>query len=127
MSVHPFRAAVEAGETSTIGKLFTDEVVLHSPVAHRPYIGRETVAAIISAVATVLDRFRFEKEIGSDTAALMFRATVDGLDIQGCDFIHTRDDGLIDELTVMVRPLKAATVFAEKMSEAFANVVPVSN
>ncbi|GBE65778.1 membrane protein [Mycobacterium sp. MFM001] len=114
--MHAFRAAVETGEISTIGKLFTDDVVLHSPVAHRPYIGREAVATIVSAVATVLEGFHFEKEISTDTTALMFRATVDGLDIQGCDFIHTREDGLIDELTVMVRPLKAATVFAEKMS-----------
>lgn len=119
MSVHPFRAAVEAGEVSTIGSLFTDDVVLHSPVAHRPYIGRERVATIVSAVATVLEGFHFEKEISSDTAALMFRARVDGLDIQGCDFIHM-SDGLIDELTVMVRPLKAATVFAEKMAAELA-------
>ncbi|MCV7233151.1 nuclear transport factor 2 family protein [Mycobacterium branderi] len=118
--MHPFRAVVEAGEVSTIGRLFTDDVVLHSPVAHRPYTGRETVAAIVSAVATVLDGFHFEREISADTAALMFRATVDGLDIQGCDFIHRRNDGLIDELTVMVRPLKAATVFAEKMAAELA-------
>ncbi|MGH3969230.1 MAG: nuclear transport factor 2 family protein [Mycobacterium sp.] len=127
--MHAFRAAVEAGHIDTIGTLFTDDVVLHSPVAHRPYSGRATVAAIISAVASVLAGFRFEKEIDSGTGdhALVFRATVDGLQIQGCDFLHTGDDGLIDELTVMVRPLKAATVFAEKMSQAFANVKPVIN
>lgn len=118
MSMHVFRAAVEAGEIDTIGTLFTDDVVLHSPVAHRPYTGRDTVAAIVSAVATVLQEFRFEREIDAGTAdhALVFNATVDGLQIQGCDFLHSRDDGLIDELTVMVRPLKAATVFAQQMT-----------
>lgn len=116
--MHAFRAAVEAGEISTIGQLFADNVVLHSPIAHRPYTGRDTVARIISAVATVLGGFRFESEIGSGTGerALRFCATVGGMQIEGCDFIHTRDDGLIDELTVMVRPLRAATVFAEKMT-----------
>jgi hypothetical protein len=48
--------------------------------------------------------------------ALMFNATVDGLQIQGCDFLHTRQDGLIDKITVMLRPLKAVTVFADKMA-----------
>lgn len=117
--MHAFRAAVEAGQISTIGRLFADDVVLHSPVAHRPYTGRDMVATIVSAVATVLEGFRFDNEIGTGTAerALRFSARVDGLQIQGCDFIHTRGDGLIDELTVMVRPLKAATVFAEKMSK----------
>ncbi|OBI45328.1 hypothetical protein A5707_02120 [Mycobacterium kyorinense] len=116
--MHAFRAAVEAGDIDTIGTLFTDDVILHSPVAHRPYTGRDTVAAIVSAVATVLQEFRFVREIDTGGAdhALVFNATVDGLQIQGCDFLHSGDDGLIDELTVMVRPLKAATVFAQQMS-----------
>lgn len=116
--MHAFRTAVEAGDIDTIGTLFTDDVILHSPVAHRPYTGRDTVATIVSAVATVLQEFRFEREIGggADEHALVFNATVDGLQIQGCDFLHSRDDGLIDELTVMVRPLKAATVFAQQMT-----------
>lgn len=121
MSPHPFRAAVESGELDTIGELFTEDAVLNSPVAHRPYHGRGAIAAIIGAVGEVLEGFRFEKELpaGRDHA-LVFDATVDGLRIQGCDFVHTRDDGLIDEITVMVRPLKAATVFAEKMRAAIA-------
>jgi len=119
VSVHPFRAAVESGELDTIGDLFTEDAVLHSPVAHRPYRGRGAIAAIIAAVAGVLDGFRFEKELtGAGEHALTFRATVAGLGIQGCDFLRTREDGLIDEITVMVRPLRAATVFAERMRAA---------
>lgn len=119
MSPHPFRAAVESGELDTIGELFAEDAVLNSPIAHRPYHGRGAIAAIVGAVGHVLEGFRFEREIpnGPDHA-LLFGATVDGLRIQGCDFVHTRDDGLIDEITVMVRPLRAATVFAEKMRAA---------
>ncbi|OBG32173.1 hypothetical protein A5672_26205 [Mycobacterium alsense] len=119
MSPQPFRAAVESGELAGIGAVFAEDAVLNSPVAHRPYHGRGAIAAIIAAVGEVLDGFRFEKELpaGRDHA-LMFGATVDGLRIQGCDFVHTRDDGLIDEITVMVRPLRAATVFAERMRAA---------
>jgi SnoaL-like domain len=119
--MNAFRAAVESGQFDTIGGIFTEDVVLHSPIAHRPYQGREMVAAIVRTVSEVLQGFRFEKELG-DTAgdrALMFRATVSDLEIQGCDFVHTREDGLIDEITVMLRPLKAVTVFAERMREEF--------
>jgi ketosteroid isomerase-like protein len=117
--MHAFRAAVESGEFDTIADLFAEDAVLHSPIAHRPYRGPDMIAAIISAVADVLNDFRFEKEMAAEGAgdhALMFNATVDGLQIQGCDFVHTRQDGLIDEITVMLRPLKAVTVFADKMS-----------
>jgi SnoaL-like domain len=130
--LHPFRAAVESGEFDTIGGIFAEDVVLHSPIAHRPYHGRETVAAIIGAVAEVLTGFRFEKEIGAHDAedtvrALVFRAMVGDLEIEGCDFVHTGEDGLIDEITVMLRPLKAATLFAERMGEALAMRLLPSN
>jgi hypothetical protein len=122
--MHPFRAAVESGEFDTIDNIFADGVVLHSPIAHRPYRGRDTVAAIIATVADVLADFRFENEIGEQPAkdrALRFRAMVGDLEIEGCDFVHTGDDGLIDEITVMLRPLTAATLFAERMVDAFGN------
>ncbi|MGH3553973.1 MAG: nuclear transport factor 2 family protein [Mycobacterium sp.] len=132
--MHAFRSAVESGEFDTIGDIFAEDVVLHSPIAHRPYRGREMVAAIVCAVAEVLEGFRFEKEIGAqevgDTAgdrALLFKATVGGLKIQGCDFVHTADDGLIDEITVMLRPLKAVTVFAERMSAEFEKAMARTN
>lgn len=116
--MHMFRAAVESGEFDTIGDLFAEDAVLHSPIAHRPYHGRAMVAAIICAVANTLNDFRFDTEMRGEHAgdhALMFNATVDGLEIQGCDFVHTRADGLIDTITVMLRPLKAVSMFANKM------------
>jgi hypothetical protein len=122
---HPFRAAIESGELDNIGDLFAEHAVLNSPVAHLPYRGHGAIAATIAAAAGVLEGFRFEKELtggqigaAAGDHALLFNATVEGLQIQGCDFLHTREDGLIDEITVMVRPLKAATVFAERMRAA---------
>lgn len=128
--MHPFRAAVESGEFDAIDRIFAEDVVLHSPIAHRPYHGRETVAAIIAAVADVLADFRFENEIGEQAAedrALRFRAMVGDLEVEGCDFVHTGDDGLIDEITVMLRPLKAAALFTERMGAALAKRLLPSN
>lgn len=120
MSTHPFRAAVESGQFDTIGSIFASEGVLHSPITHQPYQGRETIAVIIATVAKVLDDFRFVTDGGEVAAgpgihALMFRASVAGLQVQGCDFVHTDRDGLIDEITVMMRPLKAVAAFAARM------------
>ena len=116
--MHAFRVAVESREFDTIGDLFAEEAVLHSPITHRPYQGRCAIATIISGVAKVLENFRFQKEMSGGHAgdhALLFDATVDGLRIQGCDFVHTREDGLIDEITVMLRPFSAVAIFADKM------------
>ena len=45
----------------------------------------------------------------------MFRARVGDRELEGCDFLHTNNDGLIDELCVMVRPLSGALALAEAM------------
>ena len=41
--------------------------------------------------------------------ALVFETTVAGKKVNGCDFLHFNDDGLIDDFMVMVRPLSGAT------------------
>jgi hypothetical protein len=42
-----------------------------------------------------------------------------GVQITGCDFLHFNDDGLIDDFTVMVRPLSGATALSEAMGAQF--------
>ncbi|HZN78796.1 MAG TPA: nuclear transport factor 2 family protein [Mycobacterium sp.] len=118
-----FRRAVEARELDVIAELLADDVVLHSPISFKPYHGRENVAKIINLVASILQDFVYQREIGAESDndhALVFGARVGDLSIQGCDFIHTDTDGLIDELTVMMRPLRAVHAFETQMRARFA-------
>jgi hypothetical protein len=106
-----FREAAEARNAAALEALLADNVVFTSPVAHQPYPGKAMTAAILRGVLRVFEDFRYEREIVSADGrdhALMFRASVSGKEIQGCDFLHLDDEGLIDDLTVMVRPLAAA-------------------
>jgi ketosteroid isomerase-like protein len=117
-----FRRAVEARDSAALEALLAENVVFTSPVAHQPYPGRALTAAILRGVLRVFEDFRYERELaGADGRdhALMFRATVAGKQVQGCDFLHLDDDGRIDELTVMVRPLSAATALAAAMGAQF--------
>jgi hypothetical protein len=116
--MHPFRSALETGEVESVLELVSPDVIFNSPVVFRPYRGREALDVILRAVSRVVQEFRFEREIGAEGAndhALMFRARVGDRELQGCDFLHIGADGLIDEFTVMVRPLSAALAFAEAM------------
>ena len=116
--MHPFRSAIEAGDIDGALALFSPEVVFNSPVVFRSYHGRDTLAVILHAVARVFEDFRYEREIGADGAAdhaLVFKARVGDRELQGCDFLHTAPDGLIDEMTVMVRPRSAMLALAEAM------------
>ncbi len=117
-----FRKAVEADDHDAIHALLAEDVVFTSPVAFRPYPGRAITAAIIRGVSRVFEDFRYVREINDANGrdhALVFEATVDGKKINGCDFIHTNEEGEIDDLVVMVRPLSAATALAEAMGAQF--------
>jgi hypothetical protein len=121
--MHAFRRLVEAREVDKVDGLLAENVVLHSPIAFKPYRGRETVATIIKTVAAILEDFAFQCEIGAEAGedhALVFVARVGDLSIQGCDFLHTDAEGLIDQLTVMLRPLRAVQAFEEHMRMQFA-------
>ncbi len=70
----------------------------------------------------MLEDIHYVREIVSADGrdlALVFKAMVNGLQVHGCDFLHLDEDGLIDELTVMVRPLSAAKALAEAMGAQF--------
>src|SRR5690349_23873068 len=117
--MHPFRAAVEARDLDAAVALLADDVAFHSPVAFRPYRGRQTVGLILRTVITVFEDFHYVREIGAPGApdhALVFAAHIGDKHLTGCDFIHVDDTGQIDDFAVMVRPLSAAQALAEAMA-----------
>lgn len=118
--MHPFRVAVESADLDTVPALLAPDVVLHSPVAFAPYRGRALVAGIVRGAFRVFEDFRYETETstGADHV-LVFRAMVDGQEVHGADFLHADGTGLIDEFTVMVRPLSAAQALSAAMAVQF--------
>ncbi|MFB6889779.1 nuclear transport factor 2 family protein [Kitasatospora sp. NPDC056327] len=120
--MHPFRKAVEDRDARAMTELLAENVVFSSPVAFKPYPGKAVTAAILRAVLRVFEDFSYVREIGEPDArdhALVFTATVGGKQLQGCDFLHLDEDGKIDELTVMVRPLSGAQALAAAMAAEF--------
>lgn len=121
--MNAFRKAVEARDTDAMAACLADNVVFTSPVAFAPYPGKPLTAAILRGVLRVFENFRYEREIvDGANHALVFRAEVGGKEIQGCDFLHLDADGLIDEFTVMVRPLSAAQALSEAMGAQFEQI-----
>lgn len=117
-----FREAVEARDLAAVEALLADDVVFTSPVAFTPYPGKAITAAILRHVVEVFDDFRYVRELeeaGGRDSALVFEASVDGLAVTGCDFVHLDDDGRIDHLMVMVRPLSGAQALAAAMGARF--------
>ena len=116
--MHPFRTALEARNIDGAVALLSDDVVFRSPIVVTPYRGRAAVRTILGAVARVFDDFAYTREIGAANAhdhALVFRARIGEKELEGSDFLHTDENGAIDEFVVMVRPLSGALALAEAM------------
>ena len=116
--MHPFRAAVEAGDLDAGLALFAEDATLDSPVAFKPFVGIEAVGVVLRAVLETFEDFHYTDELeGSDgTHALIFRARVGDKSVEGLDLIRSDDSGQITNLTVMVRPMSGLIALAEAMS-----------
>jgi limonene-1,2-epoxide hydrolase len=111
-----FRAAIEDDDVDAAVALFAEDAVFRSPVVHQPYVGREALRAILRAVATVFEDFRYTGSYGGDDGhVLRFAARVGDRDLEGVDILRA-SDGVLTELTVMVRPYSAATALRERMA-----------
>ncbi|KQU03169.1 hypothetical protein ASG56_15410 [Rhodococcus sp. Leaf7] len=114
------RDAVEAKDADAIAALLDDDVLFNSPVAFTPYRGKKVAAPLLGAAITgVFEDFHYVRvidDVGGRDHVLVFTARVGDIAVHGCDIVHVDDDGLIDDFTVMVRPLSAARAVADRIT-----------
>jgi hypothetical protein len=76
---------------------------------------------VLEAVTQVFEDFRYvERFDRGDAATLVFKARVGDRELDGVDILSFDAEGLVRELTVMVRPLSGATALAEAMQARLA-------
>ncbi|KRE38225.1 hypothetical protein ASG73_04485 [Janibacter sp. Soil728] len=118
-----FREAIERHDMDAAEALLSDDVVFHSPVAHKPYPGKAITNAILRAVTEVFEDFRYVRQLqDGKEEAYVFEATVNGLELTGVDFLTLDEDGKIVDFIVMTRPLKASQALADRMAERFPQI-----
>jgi hypothetical protein len=115
---HPFGAAVLADDFDGALATLADDVVFRSPAVYKPYQGKAEVEQVLRLVATVFERFRYVAEWRDGRATiLLFEANVGDRELQGIDILEENDDGLIEQFTVMIRPLSGLQAVARTMNE----------
>lgn len=109
---------VERQDASGLDALLDDDAVFHSPVVHKPQLGKAITQKYLAAAFQVFfnESFRYVREIkGERDAVLEFTLELDGIAINGVDMIKWNDAGRITEFKVMLRPLKAVNLIHQKM------------
>ena len=116
-----FRAAIERRDFDGMLATLADDVVLHSPVSFKPFVGKEAVAGLLRIIVGTFEDFRYTDELaGDDVHALIFRARVGDREVEGLDLIRPGPDGRIVDFTVMVRPLTGVVALAEAVGPQLA-------
>lgn len=113
-----FRAAVEAFDVDALLATLAPDVSFRSPAVFKPYEGRDQVAPLLRAVATVLfPTIRYVwQAVDGNREVLGFVAEVGDKEIEGVDILVRGDDGLVRDFTVMIRPLSGLTALRDAIA-----------
>jgi hypothetical protein len=117
-SLARWHAMIASGDLAALPSLVKAEAVFRSPMAHKPYPGREAVVFILSTVFGVFENFTYHRQLFSDdglSVVLEFSAEVSGKQLKGVDLIRFDADGLIVDFEVMVRPMSGLAALGEEM------------
>jgi hypothetical protein len=70
----------------------------------------------LSILFRTFEDFRYVAQFEGDGGTVLhFRTRVGNREVEGIDLLHTNTDGLIDDFTVMVRPLSAALALRDSI------------
>jgi hypothetical protein len=103
-----FASAMQRKDIDAMLTHMADDVVLRTPLVAEPFIGKAAVRPVVEALFRVVDSFELiEMMLGPKHASQFFRATAGSERLDGIDYWRVNDAGLIQEMTVLWRPLPA--------------------
>jgi hypothetical protein len=118
-----FKEAVEAKNWEQAIECLAPDVKFNSPVAFKPFEGKEAVSGVLRAVSQTFEDFRYTDELtNGDTHILVFRARVADKELEGIDLLRMNDEGQIEDFTVMVRPASGLMALGEAMGPKVASL-----
>lgn len=106
-----YREAGEAKDLDALMSTLSPAVVFHSPLSARAgFAGHDQARRLFSVVLGALQDIRYHADTGDDrTRMLAATARLGRHELEEAALVRLGDDGLIEELTLWIRPLPALT------------------
>ena len=106
--VHAFTAAMQRKDLDAMLAHMADSVILKTPLLAAPLEGKVAVRPVVGALLGIVDAFDFQEIMqGPRHVASFFKVTVGPDVLDGMDYWRLDQAGLIEEMTVLWRPLPA--------------------
>lgn len=117
-----FRAAMLAHDVPGLIATTTPDVVLHSPITDRlAFRGQAQLAALMAEVFEVIEEIRYVDDVGdARTRALTATARVGGVALEESVLVRLDAAGLVQEMTLFVRPMPALVTLAAALGPRLA-------
>ena len=118
-TIDVWKQLVKSDNPAGIKDILADGVTFHSPVVHKPQVGKTITQLYLEAAHDVLanDSFKYERElIGEHDAVLEFNVEIKGILVNGVDIISWNAEGKITDFKVMIRPLQAINMIHQEMA-----------
>lgn len=126
-AVRHWHNMLDTRDMSILNELLADDVVFRSPVAFKPYEGKQVVFFILSNVIQVFENFTYHREFYTEdhqSVVLEFSANVGDKQLKGIDMIRFNEEGKIVEFEVMIRSLSGLQALGAQMGQRMAAFMP---
>jgi hypothetical protein len=115
--MHPFEDVSSTNPTAAgFAGILNQDVVFHSPIFVHPVTGRGVVAELLETVHGIIGRPSYWLRLSEGRATvLLFDGDVEGQTLQAAVAIQDDPEGLIRDLTVLMRPMPVVRRFGEEV------------
>ena len=126
-SIKRWHEMLDTKDMSILNELLAEDVVFRSPVAFKPYPGKQVVFFILTNVIQVFENFTYHREFYTEdglNVVLEFSANVGEKKLKGIDMIRFNENGQIVDFEVMIRPKSGLEALAVQMGQRMAVFMP---
>ncbi len=110
MNIKELADALASKEIERYAVWFAADMRLFTPIHEEPLIGKSAASQILPLVFSFFDDFHYPDTLsGQQSHSLIFKAKINGIMLDGVDYLKTNDNGLVTDFYVMMRPLQAIT------------------
>lgn len=118
---------VQNRDVKHLDSFIAEDAKLYSPVVFKAIEGKFMVSMYLRAASEIIanDSFRYVREVSKNNDAILeFETVIDEIQVNGVDMLKFTEDGLLKEIKVMIRPLKAVNIVHQKMGEYLQKMKP---
>lgn len=117
--IHAFTAAMQRKELDAMLTHMADDVVLRTPLVSQPLKGKAAIRPVVAALLRVVESFDFREIMqGPQHISSFFKVKIGPNELDGMDYWQIGQTGLIEEMTVLWRPLPAISAVQDMLNAA---------